>query len=252
MASNKKIVNEELATRKVMKTNDHDRFKVLAGNRQVNKQHVNHLIKLMTDNGNLTDKFPIVVSKDGYVIDGQHRLKALKTLGWDVGYIIEENATIETVRNINRGNRNWNWRDVAESYADLGNDEYVWFLDFFNKHKLTYTLAMLFCSAKLSKRWSSGETFNTGDFKVEDKLQAEKFAQQYEELRDLVDITSHDFGKALNKIFRSPFYNHERMVLKMEAQGHTLPAKANESDYRRDIEAIFNFGYPDDNKTRLF
>lgn len=250
--SKSNVSDNKLTTREVRMTNDYSKFKSLVGNREVNKTHVNQLIRLMTENGNLTDQFPVVVSKDGHVIDGQHRLEALKILGWDVGYIIEENATIETVRNINRGNKNWSWRDVSESFARLGNKEYDWFLGYFDKHNMTYTLAMLFCGAKLSKRYTNGVSFNSGAFTVDDKAKAEQFASQYEELREIVDVTSHDFGKALNKIFRSPFYDHARMVRKMKEQGHTIPAKANESDYRRDIEKIFNHGFSDENKARLF
>ena len=241
-----------LATREVLTTNDYDKFKTLEGNRQVNKIHVNRLIRLMTENGNLTDQFPIVVDRKGYVIDGQHRLEALKVLGWDVGYIVEANATIETVRNINRGNKNWNWRDIAESYANLGNDEYEWFLYYYDNNDMTYTLAMLFCGAKLSKRYASGTSFNNGGFVIDDKEKAELYATQYQELREIVDVTNHDFGKALNRIFRSPFYDHERMVRKMREQGHNLPAKASETDYRRDIEKIFNHGYSEESKVRLF
>ena len=248
----KRKVDDQLATRVVRQTNDYTKFKTLEGNRRVNKQHVNQLIRLMVENGNLTDQFPIVIGKDGYVIDGQHRLEALKTLGWEVGYIVEESATIETVRNINRGNRNWSWRDVAESFARLGNREYMWFLKYYDSHELTYTLAMLFCGAKMSKRYTSGLTFTSGDFEVEDKTKAELYASQFEELREIVDITGHDFGKALNKLFRSPFYDHERMVRKMKEQGHTLPAKAVEADYKRDLEGIFNHAYPEDNRARLF
>lgn len=252
MAKKNKKETSVLTTREIFTTTDYDMFKTLQGNREVNKTHVNQLIRLMTENGNLTDQFPIVIGRDGYVIDGQHRLEALKVLGWEVGYIVEEGATIETVRNINRGQRNWSWRDIAESYANLGNDEYEWFLYYFDKHDMTYTLAMLFCGAKMSKRHSSSTSFVNGNLNVEDKEKAELYAKQYEELRDIVDVTSHDFGKALNRIFRSPFYDHERMVRKMKEQGHTLPAKANETDYRREIERIFNFGFPEDNKARLF
>lgn len=253
MSKKQKPTDTELKTQTVRQTNDFSKFKTLGGNRQVNQQHVNQLIRLMTQNGNLTDQFPIVISKDGYVIDGQHRLEALRILGWEVGYVVEENANIDTVRNINRGNRNWNWRDVAESYANLGNDEYEWFLHYFDTHNMSYTLAMLFCSAKQTKHHAgTGRIFSAGDFKVADKAQAELFANQYQDLREITDISTHDFGKALNKLFRSPYYNHERMVAKMKAQGHTLPDKANETDYRREIEAVFNYGFPDASKLRLF
>jgi hypothetical protein len=205
----------------------------------------------MTENGNLTDQFPVVVDKQGYVIDGQHRLEALKILGWDVGYIVEEAATIDTVRNINRGNKNWSWRDIAESYARLGNKEYAWFLHYYDKHEMTFTLAMMFCDSKMNKRNANG-AYASGSMVILDKERALLYAKQYNDLREIVDVGSHDFGKALNKIFHSPFYDHERMVRKMKEQGHTLPTKANESDYRRDIEAIFNYAFPEDNKFRLF
>lgn len=248
-----KTITETIATREVKMTNDYAQFRYLTGNRELNHQHVNQLIRLLTENGNLTDQFPIVISKDGYVIDGQHRLEALKTLGWEVGYIVEENANIETVRRINQGNRNWGWRDIAESYANLGNKEYAWFLDFFEKHEgITYTLAMLFCGARLAKRYSNNTSFNKGDLRVEDKVQAELFANQYEELVSLTDVTSHDFGKALNRVFRSPFYDHERMVRKVSELGNQLPAKANNTDYQRELERIYNYGFSEENKARLF
>lgn len=241
-----------LATRQVFQTRDYDQFKTLIGNRDINKQHVNQLIQLMVANGNLTDQFPIVIGKDGYVIDGQHRLEALKTLGWEVGYVIDENATIETIRNINQGNRNWNWRDIAESYARLdGGEEYAWFLSYFDSHEISFTAAMGFCSAKLAKAGRS-TSFTDGDLKIEDKTQAVRFADQYQELRELVDINTHDFAKALNKIFRSPFYNHERMVEKMTSYGSRLPVKASPADYMREIEKIFNLGYSEESKVRLF
>lgn len=254
MATKTKPKTEEIHTRTVLSTNDYTKFKVLPGNRQVNRTHVNQLIKLMVTNGNLTDQFPIVIDGEGFVIDGQHRLEALKQLGWEVGYVVEGNATIETVRRINQGNRNWSWRDVAESYANLGNKEYAWLLNYYDNHTMSFTLAVLFCGAKMNKGRGQdrGNGFNSGGFKALDKNLAELFATQYEQLREITDMPNHDFGKALNRIFRSPFYDHERMTKKMNELGHQLPIKASETDYRREIERIFNSGLSEENKVRLF
>lgn len=244
--------DEALATRQVYQTRKYDQFKTIVGNRDVDKRHVNQLIQLMMANGNLTDQFPIVVGKDGYIIDGQHRLEALKILGWEVGYIVEEKATIETIRNINQGNRNWNWRDIAESYARLpGGEEYAWFLSYFDNHKMTYTAAMLFCTARMTRSRGTHD-FASGKLKIQDKAQAVRFADQYEELRERVDIHTHDFAKALNRLFRSPFYDHDRMVEKMRSYGSRLPEKASQADYMREIEAIFNYGFSEESKIRLF
>lgn len=244
---------QKIADRHIYSTKNYDQFNTLMGNREIDQRHVTQLIRLMVTNGNLTDQFPIVVDKDMNVIDGQHRLEALKTLGWEVGYLVENAASIETVRNINQGNRNWTWRDMAESYARLpGGEEYAWFLTYFDRFDMTYTLAMLFIGAKQPKRAGAANRFNAGELKVEDKEKAVRFAAWYTDLQELVDITTHDFGKALNRIFRSPFYDHERMVSKLSALGHQLPAKANISDYQRELERIFNSGLPEEKKVRLF
>lgn len=247
-------VNEKLATREIKRTNDHDKFKTLKGNRTINQAHVNQLVKLLVANGNLTDQFPIVVDKKGYVIDGQHRLEALRILDWEVGYIVEHNATIDTVRHINQGNRNWNWRDIAESYANLGNKEYEWFIDFVDSYEgLSYTLATRFVSLGNGRNNDTARAiFKSGDMVIEDKMQAKLFAEQWDEIKEIVDIGIHDFGKALNRIFRSPYYDHERMVAKVQSLGHTLPAKANESDYLRLLEEMYNHAVHEENRVRLF
>ena len=60
----------------VIKTNDYNTFKVMPGNRPVNKLHVRRLSKSMEEKHLMS---PILVNEKMQVIDGQHRLEAQKS-----------------------------------------------------------------------------------------------------------------------------------------------------------------------------
>ncbi len=243
--------NNVVATRQVLMSTDYEQFKTLGGNREVNPSHVKQLQKLMIDNGNLTAEFPIVIDREGFVIDGQHRLEALKGLGWEVGYMVEENATIDTVRAINRGNRNWGWRDIAYSHANLGNEDYRWFISFVDQYGLKFGPALTIVGGKQTKG-GAGRGFSSGDLKIADKAKAHDSARQMVEIQRLVQIYNGDFSHALISVMRSPAYNHERMMHKLRQQGEILPEKSRISDYMRLLEDMYNFGFTDDNRQRLF
>lgn len=247
----KKLIDEKLAERVVRHTNDYSKFKVMKGNREVNQKHVTQLIKLMVENGNLTDQFPIIVAKDGLVIDGQHRLEALKTLGWEVGYMVEERATIETVRAINQGNRNWSWRDIAYSYSALGNDEYGWFVDFVDEFGYGFNPMLALCAGK-GARSGYRRNYAKGELKIKDKGQVLGIAKQMTDITDLLNNDNSELLYALMAIMRSPVYDHDRMLKKLEQQADTIPTRGLQADYKRRLEEIYNFGYPEENKVRLF
>lgn len=245
-----KKVPEQVFTKEVRTTNDLSIFKTMDGNRKVNDSHVKQLQKLMLQNGNLTYEFPIIIDGDGYVIDGQHRLEALRGLGWEIGYRVEENATIETVRAINQGNRNWSWRDLAYSYASRGSEPYAWFLNFVDQYGLRFHPALTIACGKESR--GNAKQFNSGDLTIIDKAKAHDIARQVVEVQRLVQITNGDFSNALINIMRSPAYDHERMMHKLRQQGELLPPKARHTDYMRKLEDMYNFGFSDDNRARLF
>ena len=70
----------------IYKTTDYSQFKFLPGNRKIAG---NILIESILEKNKLATH-PIVVSKDMFVIDGQHRLDAASSLGIPIYYIIDE------------------------------------------------------------------------------------------------------------------------------------------------------------------
>lgn len=246
-----------VSTRNVYATKDYSQFKVMGGNRDVNDHAVGQLVNLMVTNGNLTLEYPITVNEHGFVIDGQHRLAALKELKWEVGYIVMVDGGIEQVRAINRGGHNWSWRDIASSYSNLGNKNYEWFIHFVDRYALPFSPALIIAGGKNTRR-NMNAGFQGGDFvaNAETQAHAEKVGNWIQELREITDVNNVNFVYAAIAVTRTPLYDHKRMVEKIEQMNRLsvdkFPSRGETLDYQRAFEETFNYGYQDENKVRLF
>lgn len=242
-----------MATREVKTTKDYKKFKTLVGNRHINEGRIGHLVSLMREHGNRTDVMPVIVNQDGYIIDGQHRLEALKRLGWHVGYVVQD-GNIETVRVINQGGRNWGWRDIATSYADLGSEDYRTFLWFIDEYGLPFTATLMLISETTGgEKGVLRRRYLRGDLKTISRVEATLLGNQMVEILDIAgEGKNSEFYKALVKIIKSPLYDHSRMLRKLNQLSHTLNMRDIASNYMRSLEDIYNQGYADENKVRLF
>lgn len=104
----------------VYQTDDYSLFKKLEGNRDA--KNITAIKKSMEKVGVLLD--PILINEKYEVIDGQHRLEALKQLGMPVNFMIQEGIGLEECRLMNTGQRNWGSMDYVKSYAESGNVNY--------------------------------------------------------------------------------------------------------------------------------
>ena len=75
----------QIANSAMKKTKDYSQFKYLPGNRDLVLNHVDRLVKSISKN-NLLKNNPIMINKQGYILDGQHRLQAAEELGVDIYY----------------------------------------------------------------------------------------------------------------------------------------------------------------------
>lgn len=244
---------------KVQQTKDYTIFKTLTGNRGVDSKHVSRLQRLLLKRGNLTPQFPVVINRHGEVIDGQHRLEALKNLGWEVFYTIQDNLNLEDVRAINIGHRNWGWRDYAESYAALGNQDYARFLKLADEFKKPYNILLLFCgSGTLAGGGHKTDKvgFKDGELKLsyEKYVQAQEMLGQAAVIQDTVGIHDRAFVAALYRVFQSPNYDYKRMLIKVgnrSAYSALYKAHGVEENLRA-IEDVYNMYARQDDIVRLF
>lgn len=259
-------MSRAVSKNEIMETTDYDIFILVGGNRAVDKQHVARLKRKMIDNGNLTQSFPIVVNEKMEVIDGQHRLTALKELDWPVFYTVQKHLTLDTVRAINTASKNWSWKDYAESYASLGNEEYKRFLAMY--HHFGYNYAILHYYAMGGHSGSKGtrtedvgrssrtSKFFKGDFKFPDQAKTFEQLKLLQEVEDVLmpDHTmNRELAYALHTAFTSEDYDHKRMLDKMESYGVTAIRRyRTRLDYLRALEDIYNWHVHEENRARLF
>lgn len=114
----------------VMQTSDYSLFHRLDGNRRLVKSRKNKILKSIENVGYILN--PIIVNKNMDVIDGQGRLEALKELGLPVPYVVAGDIGIEECIALNINMTNWKVQDYIDSYAEMGNINYITFKDFRN------------------------------------------------------------------------------------------------------------------------
>src|SRR5690348_12851099 len=76
----------------IQKTNDYQIFKKMDGNRNLDRFHLRKLSSSIQKDNQLS-VHPIIVNKDFYVIDGQHRLEVAKSLGLEIFYVQSDTVT---------------------------------------------------------------------------------------------------------------------------------------------------------------
>ena len=98
---------------KIQKTQDYTLFRRIKGNRNVSQPHVKRLLEAIKNDPKTITYNPIVVNSKMEVIDGQHRLEAIKKVDLPVYYIIVDDLRLETVQKLNSGSKMWSPMDYA-------------------------------------------------------------------------------------------------------------------------------------------
>lgn len=117
----------------VYRTNQYSMFKRLEGNRKIPKSRINKIIASIQKVGYVQS--PVVVNEKMEVVDGQGRIEALKELGLPVDYIIVKGIGIEECRAMNINQENWKLIDHIHSYAETGNESYIFFENLIKLYK---------------------------------------------------------------------------------------------------------------------
>lgn len=87
----------------VLRTNDYEKFNHLSGNRIINELNLAKIKKSMEENFLIS---PILVNEHLEIIDGQHRLQAVKELGFPVYYFVNKGYGLKEVQALNSNGKN--------------------------------------------------------------------------------------------------------------------------------------------------
>jgi len=230
---------------KVQSTTNYSRFKLMEGNRSVNPERVKKLVKSI-QRKNMLAQYPIVVSKncDGrfYIVDGQGRYHAAMALGLPIHFVEAKNITIEDVAITNSAQRKWTPKDYIDSFASLGNKEYVTLSEFIKEFGFPPTTAASLLSGAL---WSNGggESIGVtdGTFTVKDEAFARRVASALTSLHSFPQYKERCFVIAIARLMQSRKFSFSRFVSKLEHQQTRLVKCATWIQYVEVIEGIYNW-----------
>jgi len=235
---------------KILKTKDYDKFTFDEGNqKRISNKHVNRLLKSIKEN-DFTHLKPINVFplENGkyLIIDGQNRFKACKRLNKFIHYIPSKNMDISHVQKVHTAQKSHSMNEILSYYEIHGHNDYKVYAMFKRKYGFGHSMCLMLLS-----NTTNTEGFKIGEFRVNSLLQAQKFAEQAEDFKDLnfKQWNSRSFVLALVDVFTHPEYDHKRMMHKVNLQPRSLVKCSSYRDYVTMLEDIYN--YYDSTKIRF-
>lgn len=238
----------------IYETTDYKMFRTVAGNRRLNPHHVINLEKSVAER-NLLPQNPIIVSKDKYVIDGQHRLAVAKRMKLPVYYIIAEEADLHDIRMLNVNVRTWFMDDYLRSYIQQGKRDYIVLKDFAEANDVSVSIALLLLSIPNENFHPNLmiREFKEGDFKVANLVGAQTLVKQLHDLKPFTEDEAwkdRELIRALQIVYKR--VSHRTIVEKLKLHDLKIEREPSVREYLRSLERVVNFKQRGDNKIRLF
>jgi hypothetical protein len=235
----------DLDATQIYNTTDYDIFRKKDGNRAINAQLVNKLYNSIIENG-YYDISIIVIGEDMSVLDGQHRLAALKMaheetgIDYKIKYVVSsEFDDLKKIISWQKDRSSWTTNDYAESYAEMGNEHYQAYLDFREKYKLNHTLGHLLLKGK---QIGKAEHFKRGDFKVEDYDRAEDWALRLQSIATYYDFAyNRNFVKAMVQYWNHPKFSHVEFMAKVDMFRTLIFNCLNVKEFSGRISELYNY-----------
>lgn len=240
---------------KIQTTEDYNLFTRIAGNRHLNKAQVKRLSSSIAEDPSLALATPILVNDKMEILDGQHRLEALKKLGLPISYFVVKNMGLSQVQIINSQTKTWSPVDYARSFSELGNNNYKVYLEFKETYKLCHSILLVYLSGiDRTKGGNTTQSFKKGNFHVGDIKKAHEMCKNLLETGKFYPKSkTRSFALAFQKVAASTAYDHARMLNKLESHAERmLKDTPYIEDYIRQLEKIYNHHMGIENRVRLF
>lgn len=236
--------------KQISTSSDYDKFKFLPHNRSVAKGAVKKIADSINEIGYITS-FPILVNKEFFIIDGQHRFEACKLLKIPVHYMVASKNgrgldTDKVMLNLNAKMRGqWQSSEYVKHFAHIGKSKFhKELLEFDERFKFGTNLSMdmlLGHSAGSKER----EEFREGkDFPI--WKHADACAVYLEKIKAFYPYAlKANFYRAVLKAFHH-LSNHQKDKLLRGIPA--LPQQASSAAYLACFENIINKGLQNDDK----
>jgi hypothetical protein len=226
--------------------NTYNKLKRHKEQREYSEDHKQTIEKSMVENGSITDVHPILVNKNGYVVDGWHRYKACVAL--NIPYhvlVVPTNWKGMIVLNTNK--RNWNGWDFAGYWAKKGKKSYKYFLDYSSRYPFVSSgvLVAIFNKDTCRKQKDS-KAFKEGKLLPFNLDHVERTLQKLASLmlrgnNPTLDPSTHrkqQFQQAMLQALADPDFNFTKFKKGLTTTKHKLNILAKQVDILREIKKI--------------
>lgn len=230
----------------IYETKDYSIFKLRDDNRfKIRESHINFLAESIKEK-NLIQQNPILVNKNMEVIDGQHRLLALKKLNETVYFKILNDVDIYDLILINKSLK-WGYEDYLNFYIKRGNQNYVKLQEFMKKTN-TNALIAARLNSKLLGSNSLTKLLRNGKFVFNDEDNIDKVVFTTDIINQIQNvkgytafIRSNKFFEALLNLVLHPKYDHLWFMKNISRFHNKIVPQPNREAYQNMLESIYNY-----------
>lgn len=237
-------------------TRDYARFKILNGNRDVLKAHVNKLKESMGKFGWIGPG--IIVNEKFEIIDGQTRFYAAMELGLPIPYFIEEGTGLEECLAMNIGQMNWGARDFVKSKATQGDNDYICLQAIYERYKkyIPFEAVVVICQGGFCVTGGTAKTVKEGKFKM--KVPYSEAVRRCEYVEDFMQTCEGKYsGKkpqlasVIAWLYSESAVDEKRLMHQFEKYGHVGAPFYNKASVYKTIQDVYNFNARPEKKIYL-
>lgn len=231
------------ATTKIYFTKDYNRFRNIRGNRNLNLDHIDKIIRDIENGFDMLRFCPIIVDKDMKIIDGQHRFHVCKELGSPVWYVMSDTITLNEIAKMNSMVEKWKTKDFIHCFVELGNKDYIVLEDFMKKYRFPKTLSIsLLQNGKLNEGGNSKlmKDFETGNFRALCHNEACILAEQVVRFKVFEGYKRRNFIMAIDRIIKSGKCDLDELINKFNKNHLPIKEAMSVKEYMAGLETIYN------------
>lgn len=232
---------------KLYSTTNYDLFNFIKGNRNINKQHLNTLVKEIQKE-NLLEFKPILVDKKYNIIDGQHRIRAAKQLGLPIYYLIRSECDISSIAALQTQLR-WVTQDYIKLYSTGDRaEDYIMLQNYLETYKFqTFRVGLAFLGSV--QELCAIIKANKFVFKWDLDLVSKDIAVYNRFLKFIKDNKiqpDRHFGKisfirAFLRLIKAATFDKEKFFSKLAERWEYLRYRTSEKPYLDDLVNIYNY-----------
>ncbi len=224
----------------IYSTKNYSQFKLDRINRPVDQKHVLELVEAIKRRNRLKDN-PILVSKEGDVLNGQHRLVAAMELKVPIFYKYSDDATIEDIAEETSLTKEWTPSDYMHHFCAMGNEHYIELKKFCDKYKFI-PVSVAYRSMTGVSESGVKNVFQRGLFTVMRKdlsYRAAEYTLDYAQYAKFYKDAT--FYRTIVNLADNVNYDHKRMMEKLSYQGTKLVRCTDVKAYIILLNEIYNY-----------